>query len=132
MDAYPSDNNDHALIKVRGQIDWTSADILQRRLIALAHPMTGQIALDLSQVSFIDCAGLHMLTLIDQQIHAHGGQLRIVAASPAVARLIELTASLMALPECQAPRRRRIGRSRTHAPPIRRPPSQDSARARPR
>lgn len=99
MDASLSGTDDKQfVIAVRGEIDLGNTDSLLRRLVDLAHPCTGKVAFDLSQVGFIDCAGLHMLTALDRYIQARGGGMRIVAASPAVARLFELLDMLAALP----------------------------------
>jgi ABC-type transporter Mla MlaB component len=51
---------------------------------------------NLTQVDFMDCAGLRMLAAINQHIKTRGGSMRVVAASPAVTRLFELIASSIA------------------------------------
>jgi ABC-type transporter Mla MlaB component len=56
----------------------------------LAGTATGEIALDLSQVSFIDCAGPQALMALDQHVRTAGGWVRVTAVSPRVARLFEL------------------------------------------
>lgn len=104
MDATPSGTDRYDLtITVRGEIDLASVDSLLQRLIDLAHPATGKIALDLAQVDFIDCAGLHMLADIDRHVQARGGSLHIVAASPAVAYLFSVTCTIAAVPDFHLP-----------------------------
>jgi anti-anti-sigma factor len=133
VDAHLSGNEDSDLmITVRGEIDLANAAGLLRRLIVLAHPATGEISLDLSQVSFMDCAGLHMLAAMDRHIRARGGSMRVVAASPAVARLFELVSPLVLLPNDYAPRRPPAGLTRTGPPTSKRRPPSAPSRARPR
>jgi anti-sigma B factor antagonist len=81
------------MITVRGEVDLANNDALLNRLIALVHPATGHIALDLANIDFIDCSGLRTLTALEHYIRVHGGCMRISAASPAVVRLLELAAS---------------------------------------
>ena len=99
MDANLNGTSDNRLvIAVRGEIDVSNTNALLGRLIDLADPATGQTALDLSQVGFMDCAGLHMLIAIDRHIRGHGGSMNVVASSPAVDRLFELIEAFAALP----------------------------------
>lgn len=86
-------------ITVRGEIDLATAGDLLLRLVMLAGPATGPIALDLSQVTFIDCAGLRTLTALDRHVRTSGGRVHVAAASLPVARLFEL-AGLHADPDC--------------------------------
>jgi len=77
-------------ITVRGEIDLATAGDLLLRLLMLVGPATGPIALDLSQVTFIDCAGLRTLIALYQHAHTAGGSVHVAAASLPVARLFEL------------------------------------------
>jgi anti-anti-sigma factor len=79
-------------ITVRGDIDLATAEDLLQRLVLLAGPATGPVALDLSEVTFIDCAGLRSLIALDRHARASGGSVRVAAASLPVARLFELVA----------------------------------------
>jgi anti-anti-sigma factor len=91
MDVYPTNGDGRRrLITVRGELDIVSVDGLLRRLVALAGPAPGEIALDLSQVTFIDCTGMRALSGINDYVQAVGGSVRIVAASRQVARLYNL------------------------------------------
>jgi stage II sporulation protein AA (anti-sigma F factor antagonist) len=77
-------------ITVRGDVDLaTTADLLLR-VVRLAGPACGPIALDLSQVTFIDSSGLRTLIWLGHHVRAIGGSVRVAAASPPVARLFEL------------------------------------------
>jgi anti-anti-sigma factor len=133
VDAQLSGTDDNDLvITLRGEIDLTNTDDLLRRLVDLAHPATGRIALDLSEVGFMDCAGLHMLVAIERHIRAGGGSVRIVAASPAVTRLFELISQVGGSPSAFAPGHPPAALVRTHLPLTKRRPPTAPARARPR
>jgi len=99
VDAYVSSSDKtQIMITVRGEIDLAVAEGLRRRLVALAHPATGRIVLDLSRVTFVDCAGLHALIAIDHHVRDRSGTVYVAAASPVVARLFELVGPFAALP----------------------------------
>jgi anti-anti-sigma factor len=91
MDAISSTADDDRLtITVRGETDLANAGALLLRLVVLVGAATGEIILDLSQVTFMDCAGLRTLAAIERHVHANGGSVRVAAVSPEVARLFEL------------------------------------------
>lgn len=97
MDAQLDGRDENRLmISVRGEIDLANADELFQRLIVLAQPTSCQIALDLSEVTFMDCAGLHMLSALDRHVRARGGAMFVAATSATVARLFELAGSFTA------------------------------------
>jgi anti-anti-sigma factor len=95
MDVFPSRNDQgRSSIAVTGDIDLGTAEDLLVRLTALIGSPRHEISLDLSGVTFIDCAGLRTLTAIDARTRANGTSIRLTAMSPAVARLFELVYAL--------------------------------------
>jgi anti-anti-sigma factor len=114
MDAFLSvSDKNRPVISVSGETDLANAGDLLLRLILLAGAATGQIELDLSQVTFMDCAGLRALAAIDRYVNAGGGSMRVVALSPIVARLFELTGRHRPQPHLLAPPRSGIPGSGT-------------------
>jgi stage II sporulation protein AA (anti-sigma F factor antagonist) len=99
MDVYLNfaDENE-TTIRVRGEVDLTTAGELLLRLTVLVGAATGQIALDLEQVTFMDCSGLRTLSAIEGHVRSAGGSLRISALSPQVARVFELAGQSGSLP----------------------------------
>lgn len=117
IDAFLSGTDENnPMITVRGETDLATADDLLIRLVVLAGAATGKITLDLSQVTFMDCAGLRTLAAIDRHVTANGGSIRVAAVSPEVARLFELVGPHGALPHILAPPLL-SGPRRTAAPP---------------
>jgi len=93
MDVFPTRRDEHVhMISVRGDVDLATAADLLARLRMLAEPASGPILLDLSQTTFIDCAGLRALWAFDQHVVAAGGSVHAAAVSLPVARLFELAA----------------------------------------
>jgi anti-anti-sigma factor len=81
---------DRRVIVVYGELAFPTADDLSRPLRMLAATVTGEVLLDLSQVTFMDCAGLRVLTCFERLVGLAGGSVRVAAVSPAVALLLEL------------------------------------------
>ena len=91
MDVFPSGHDQGStIITVTGDIDLGTAEDLLVRLTALIGSARRGIDLDLSGVTFIDCAGLRALMAVDAQIRVNGYTTRLTAISPAVVRLLGL------------------------------------------
>ena len=78
-----------AIVELSGDVDIASADqvhdVLDR---AIASGRTGEVVVDLSQVSFMDCRGLDVLVSAHSVI---GDRLILQAPSRQVRRLLDLT-----------------------------------------
>jgi anti-sigma B factor antagonist len=76
---------------VRGEIDLATAPQLRHAMTdRLAHGPASSLALDLSGVSFIDCAGVQALLVVQRTAQLLGGDLILTRTSPQVARLVDL------------------------------------------
>ncbi|MFI6151123.1 STAS domain-containing protein [Kitasatospora sp. NPDC051170] len=77
-------------VRARGEIDLDTAPRLRRELerALVEHPM---VVLDLSQVTFMDCAGLGALLRARSQADHSGRRLVVHGVSRPVARLLKLT-----------------------------------------
>jgi len=78
------------VIALRGEIDVAAVEDLLLEVTALAEPARGPVLLDLSRVTFMDCAGFEAVCAVNRQVRAVGGTVRVTAVSPSVARLFQL------------------------------------------
>ncbi|MFD3327512.1 STAS domain-containing protein [Streptomyces sp. NPDC058701] len=76
---------------VSGEIDFDNAALLRETLLIALKSYRGTLCLDLSQVTFCDCAGLNALLTAQLATLRAGRRLRIATASRSVERLLRLT-----------------------------------------
>jgi anti-sigma B factor antagonist len=81
---------DGRLIRAAGEVDLSTAAALRRELEA-ASVEAGTVLLDLSDVTFIDSTGLHLLLEASQRSAVTDWSFFVVRPSEAVRRLIELS-----------------------------------------
>ena len=98
--SYDQDGHGAAIVRVNGDLDLaTGDDVVQAVAVALVgHTRSGaaeaEVQLDLSGVSFIDCAGLSALLRARRSAASHGWAVRVVAMSPEVRQLLDLSGTL--------------------------------------
>ena len=78
-------------IRPVGEVDLATVDVVQEQLAELKAVGFSQLTLDLRAVSFMDSTGLRMILEWDASSRADGFAFRLVAGSPAVQRLFDLT-----------------------------------------
>lgn len=79
-------------VAVTGEVDASNCGEVQAALDGLAHDEVAHAAeLDLGGLRFIDSSGLRVLLVAQLALQQRGGSMRIVEASPAVERLLEIT-----------------------------------------
>lgn len=84
----------HAVVvRVRGEIDLSNSDGIRDELTAIVQSGRG-LVLELSDLSYLDSAGIAMLDGLHRYLHEDGRGLRIVAAPDAPVRRV-LTLSAM-------------------------------------
>ena len=79
---------DDVLLVVSGEVDLATVPELRRRLGG-AKTRTPELTVDLSAVTFIDCAGLRPLLEARRRQRADGGRLVLRSPSWAVVRLLQ-------------------------------------------
>jgi anti-sigma B factor antagonist len=87
-----------AVARIEGEIDVCVADRLQELLLRITQAYGPRLLLDLSAVSFMDCAGLRALVLTLRHAELCGWSIHLIAASAMVRRIITLTGAEDALP----------------------------------
>ena len=86
------------VVRIEGQIDLCVADSLREVLLRITRAHGARLLLDLSAVSFLDCAGLRALVLALRHAELHGGSMHLIAASAITRRIITLTGREGVLP----------------------------------
>ena len=85
------------IVAISGEVDVCTEAPLQQALLRIIRERSARLMLDLSGVSFMDCAGLRALLATRRRAELRGGCMRLIAASAAVRRIIELTGAQEAL-----------------------------------
>ena len=104
-----------SIIRVTGDLDLDTAAPLRRRLQQAGASVRGDVIVDLSAVTFLDCAGVR--PLLEAQISLED-RLRLRAASLPVLRLLQLT-GLAGLFSTPTPSRMEVRRSTPSRTPVR-------------
>jgi len=88
-----------AVWRLRGDIDMASAGTVRADLLRALPEDRPHVVLDLTEVGFMDSAGLHVLFAVQREVSNRDGALAIVAGdAPQVRRLLEVVAPREALP----------------------------------
>ena len=85
------------IVAISGEVDVCTEAPLQQALLRIIRERGARLMLDLSGVSFMDCAGLRTILATRSRTEMRGGFLRLIAVSAAVRRIIELTGAHEAL-----------------------------------
>ncbi|GAA3159418.1 STAS domain-containing protein [Blastococcus jejuensis] len=78
-------------VTAAGEVDSTSAPALRERLDALLDGGAQEITIDLAAVTFLDSAGLCVLAAAYRRASGQDVRLRVLAASRAVIRPLQIT-----------------------------------------
>ncbi len=81
-----------------GELDLSTVELLEAALEEAEAGAASQILLDLSQLSFIDSSGLHMILKAHARSDADSNRLRIRRGPRRVQRVFELTGTDSRLP----------------------------------
>jgi anti-anti-sigma factor len=79
------------IAEIRGEVDYGSAPALDQRLSAILTMRPPTVVLDLSCLTFIDCAALRVLVAAERRAAAYGTTLVLAALRPSVARSLQIT-----------------------------------------
>src|SRR5690349_19076218 len=79
-----------AVVWASGDVDTNVAETFQDMMLSVMRRQGPSLLLDLSGVSFMDCAGLRALLLTQRRAGMRGGSVSLIAESPAVRRIIDL------------------------------------------
>jgi anti-sigma B factor antagonist len=85
------------IVAISGEVDVCTEAPLQQALLRITRERGPRLMLDVSGVSFMDCAGLRALLATRRRAEMRGGCMRLIATSAAVRRITELTGTHEAL-----------------------------------
>jgi anti-sigma B factor antagonist len=79
------------VVKVSGEIDIATGPKLREKLLGAIRRHGARLALDLSSVTFMDCAGISVLLAAHRHARLKGGWVRVPRASRRVRKVLMLT-----------------------------------------
>jgi anti-anti-sigma factor len=88
--------DDVAIVQPRGELDLATVETLRAALDGIKG--AGRLVLDLRGLSFLDCAGLHLLVALHQRAQRDAFQLALLAPAPPADKPIKLLGLDQALP----------------------------------
>ncbi|MFE9174273.1 STAS domain-containing protein [Streptomyces kebangsaanensis] len=89
---------DVALLTVGGYLDVDTATELQAHLANQLHHGRRHFLLDLSGVPFMDSSGMNIILRVYQEVRDRPGSVHIIAPTPAVRRILDLTGVSITVP----------------------------------
>ncbi|MBS2964865.1 STAS domain-containing protein [Actinocrinis puniceicyclus] len=105
----------HLLVRLDGELDIASSNLLARRLSGLLSREHPRIVVDLAGLKFCDAAGLGAFVKVSRLAAARGGWLRMSAARPRMLRLMLITGLSGTLPEYETVHDALAGSMKCHA-----------------
>ncbi|MCP2242432.1 anti-sigma B factor antagonist [Lentzea aerocolonigenes] len=84
------------VIHLSGEIDASTVDLFVREIEPHLDMSNATIVLDLSQVTFLGTVGLKVLAQAERRVNRAGSKLRLVGATTAVQRSLEMLDALRA------------------------------------
>ncbi|MFE7233205.1 STAS domain-containing protein [Streptomyces sp. NPDC002405] len=89
---------DVALLTVEGYLDVDTATELQAHLANQLHHGRRHFLLELSAVPFMDSSGMNIILRVYQEARERAGSVHIIAPTPAVLRILDLTGVSITVP----------------------------------
>lgn len=82
--------NGLTLVSIAGELDLSDGPLLRRALVGHPAATLPDVALDMRDVEFMDCAVVGVLVSAARAVRAAGGCLRLAGLRPAPRRLVDL------------------------------------------
>ncbi len=101
--AYQVTPDGKATVRVRGELDIATADQAYTYLRDVLDGQDGPVMMNLSELSFCDAAGLGVLARVAGHARRSGRPLKLIAARPALLRIMHITGLDEAFPEVRNP-----------------------------
>jgi anti-anti-sigma factor len=82
---------DGVVVIARGEVDMASAPVLWGAIVEALAGHSGQVVLDLSDVSFIDSQGINVLVRVHKECNIDRERLIVRAPQPQARKVLEMT-----------------------------------------
>ncbi len=81
-----------AVVEIPSDVDTSNASSVREQLMALVeHDGAAMVVVDMSRTMFCDSAGITALATVHKKVAAVGVDMKVIATSPQVLRILELT-----------------------------------------
>lgn len=87
----PSASRTWTVLPLRGDVDLASAPALRQQLADMTEESPSFLIIDVSDLDFIDSTGLGVLVGTLRRLRGNGGDVRLAAARPGIARVFSVT-----------------------------------------
>jgi anti-sigma B factor antagonist len=91
------------VVAVRGELDLHTAAVLEARLAQLTTDEPTFLAVDLSEVPFMDSTSLGVVVTALKRLRERGGDLALVGASGSPAKVLAITGMDQVIPSAERP-----------------------------
>jgi anti-anti-sigma factor len=78
----------HYLLHLAGELDLSSAPLLEARIVELEYLVS--CVVDLHDLDFLDCAGARALVKLSQTLIGRGGRLVVIRPKPLAAKVLKI------------------------------------------
>jgi anti-sigma B factor antagonist len=85
------DDSGTIVVSAVGDLDLVGADTFEQELATVIGTGAGDVVVDLSEVAFVDSAGINALLKGRRMAEEHGGTFRVARASGLVREVLEMT-----------------------------------------
>lgn len=84
----------HAVVELHGELDLAAAVELERLLVSSSVDRAERVTVDVGDLTFADCAGLHALQRSQDRLRGAGIRFGLRAVGPCLLRLLQLTGTV--------------------------------------
>ncbi len=91
MKVRTQDYNDVAVVELQGELDNESIELFQNTITDVIAAHKAGIVLDMSDVGFIDSAGLEQLLCVREYCNENDCQLRLAGLDETLTKILEVT-----------------------------------------
>lgn len=92
FDVEVEEQDEVAVVAVRGELDIASSPVLRDRLVELGNGDARKLVIDLEAVEFLDSTGLGVLIGGLKRMRSKDGDLVLVCTKPRILKVFEITA----------------------------------------